>query len=171
MDGSSSVPNATQPPLFLARFSPKFRPFSAIFRPFSPSWRQEARQHKITAEKRRKTGEKRPRNSGLGGVDIPAPPVLSSIGQDVNCPKFRLKSPNFIYKSSKIVYNFSQNLIANTLQTKTNMIFIPGNLNIKVERPTLCSPSDLNTFPRCWRRSRKQTSSHKYPKCPQSTSK
>ena len=67
-----AVPNATPPPLFLARFSPKFRPFSAIFRPFSPSWRQEARQHKRTAEKRRKTGEKRPRNSGLSGVGIPS---------------------------------------------------------------------------------------------------
>ena len=61
-----AVPNATQAPLFLDRFSPKFRPFFAIFRPFSPSRRQEARQHKITAEKRRKTGGKRPRNSGLG---------------------------------------------------------------------------------------------------------
>ena len=64
-------PNATQPPLFLARFSPKFRLSSAIFRPFSPSRRQEAGQRKGTAEKRRKTGEKRPRNSGLGGVGIP----------------------------------------------------------------------------------------------------
>ena len=49
-----------------------FRPFSAVFGAFSPSWRQEARQHKRTAEKRRKTGAKRARNSGLGGVGIPA---------------------------------------------------------------------------------------------------
>ena len=28
-----------------------------------------------------------------------------------SCPKFRLKSPNFIYKSSKIVSNFSQNFV------------------------------------------------------------
>ena len=66
-----AVPNATQPPLFLARFSPKFRPFSVIFRPFSPSRRQEAGQRKGTAETRRKTGEKRPRNCGLSGVGIP----------------------------------------------------------------------------------------------------
>ena len=69
--GADAVPNATQPPLFLARFSPKFRPFPAIFRPFSPSRRQEAGQRKETAEKRRKTGEKRPRNSGLSGVGLP----------------------------------------------------------------------------------------------------
>ena len=66
-----TVSNATQAPLFLARFSPKLRPFSAIFRPFSPSRRQEAGQRKGTAGKRRKTGAKRPRNSGLGGVGIP----------------------------------------------------------------------------------------------------
>ena len=68
---SGPVSNAAQPPLFRARFSPKFRPISAMFRPFSPTWRQEAGQRKGTAEKRRKTGEKRPRNSGLGGVGIP----------------------------------------------------------------------------------------------------
>ena len=72
------MPNATQPPLFLARFSPKFRPFSAIFRPFSPSRRQEAGQRKGTAENGRKTAEKRPRNSGLGGVGIPLFFLLSS---------------------------------------------------------------------------------------------
>ena len=54
--------NATQPPLFLARFSPKFRPFSAILRPFSPSRRQEAGQRRKTGGKTvqngRKTAEK-----------------------------------------------------------------------------------------------------------------
>ena len=59
------VPNATQPPLFLARFSPKFRPFSAIFRPFSPSWRQEAGNRERTVKRRHETGETWPRNGGL----------------------------------------------------------------------------------------------------------
>ena len=60
-----AVPNATQPTLFLARFSPKFRPFYAILRHFSPvlsvlapGSRRLQKNGKKTAQNVRKVAEK-----------------------------------------------------------------------------------------------------------------
>ena len=67
-------------PLFLGRFSPKFRPFYAIFGPFSPSWRQEAGNRERTVKRRRKTGEKWPRNSGLKALGYTEPDRQRELG-------------------------------------------------------------------------------------------
>ena len=47
-------------------------------------------------------------------IEKASPPYVVAVladSKDQACPKFRLKSPNFIYKSSKIVSNFSQNFV------------------------------------------------------------
>ena len=53
--------------------------------------------------------------------------TLVSVTAAAACPKFRLKSPNFIYKSSKIVYNFGQNS------------YLPADLEVLLVRTDLPS--------------------------------
>ena len=57
-------PNATQPPLFLGRFSPVFRRFSAVVLCCLAFWRQDGENGRKMAENGRNLGEKRARNSG-----------------------------------------------------------------------------------------------------------